>query len=623
MKVEDLLQRAIVRIDIDGIPNGTGFFVVPGHVLTCAHVISPATLTSPDPLSAAPRAKIQVCDRAGREHEITTDPSIDSKADLAWLSLPGAPPDVPVPLISDGMVVGDELWTYGFPLGKTAGVPVTFDAEGMAEGPPPLLKFKGGQVQDGLSGAPLLNRRTGAVCGIIRRTRNEETDLGGYAIPVKDFETCKFYRNLRRFILLAGGADPRWLDLLSSKQLRYIHQLDTSDVELVINVAETVNHWKASGTLFTTPDRKPEDLGRTSIDLNRVRGDVARLFRAWKTQRRIGDKEQARLLGQVLYRAALPDQFAAELESRVFGSPGGKVNISLCFAPKIPQDLVHLPWEQLYVPDTEMRVGVALGMDRRTTLTRVLAAEKSFSYPYPTADNMRILLIEAPAPQDDAAAGKPAFVDSHQVAATVSAVLEKYPDQISVTSEGVVSRDRLHATIRAHATHAFTVVHYVGYARFNRAEDELALWDTTSDDKSKVDWVGEYDFAALFDYPSPQLVVLQACTGPGSDRNLVPGDLTVLAKRLLRQGVQAVIACQFPIPDIQAAKDLIGSLYAGLVAGKSVRTAVQEARDQLSERPWTQPALFAQHPGDLYLLPRPRPQGIAIGPSTGSTSGRA
>ena len=115
----------------------------------------------------------------------------------------------------------------------------------------------------------------------------------------------------------------------------------------------------------------------------------------------------------------------------MFGSPGGKVNISLCFAPQNPADLVHLPWGQLYVPDSEMRVGVALGMDRRTTLTRVLAAEKSFSYPYPTADNMRILLIEAPAPQDDAAAGKPAFVDSHQVAATVSAVLEKYPDQIS------------------------------------------------------------------------------------------------------------------------------------------------------------------------------------------------
>ena len=64
----------------------------------------------------------------------------------------------------------------------------------------------------GFSGAPLLNRRTGAVCGIIRRTRNEETDLGGYAIPVKDFETCKFYRNLRRFISLAGGADPHgWI----------------------------------------------------------------------------------------------------------------------------------------------------------------------------------------------------------------------------------------------------------------------------------------------------------------------------------------------------------------------------------------------------------------------------
>jgi hypothetical protein len=621
--LEDVLRSAIVRIDIDESPSGTGFFVAPGHVLTCAHVINPDILTSPDPLSVARRARIQVRDGNGGKHEITAAPGIDSETDLAWLSVAGTLPDLPVPLLSDGMAAGDELWTYGFPVGKTAGVPATFAAEGKAGGPPRLLKFKGGQVQYGMSGAPLLNKRTGAVCGIVRRTRDDKTAAGGYAISVKQFETCRFHRNLRS---LKAGADPEWLNLLSPEQSRYLEQLGASDVELVINVTETVNRWKANGTLFTGPDHNSESLGGITIDLNRVRGDVARLFRAWKTQRRIGNKEQAQLLGQVLYRAALKDKFASALESRVFGEPGGKVNISICFDSKAPQDLVHLPWEQLYVPYSDEHGDAALGMDRRTTLTRVLDADRSFSYLYPTADSMNILVIEAPYPPKEgrkggAATAKPAIADSHQVATAVETVLRKYPGRIYVTNEGIVSRRALRDRVRAQAAHAFTVVHYVGYARFYGNEDELAL--CKSDGKGGVDWVGEHGFADALHDPAPQLVVLQACTAPDSDRDLVPGDLTVLAKCLLRQGVKAVIACQFPIPDIQAANQLNESLYEGLAAGESVRVAVQEARDRLSERPWTQPALFAQHPGDLYLLPRQRPAGIVMGPSTRSTSGWA
>ena len=35
----DLLAQCTVRIDLDGKFEGTGFFVAPGEVLTCAHVV--------------------------------------------------------------------------------------------------------------------------------------------------------------------------------------------------------------------------------------------------------------------------------------------------------------------------------------------------------------------------------------------------------------------------------------------------------------------------------------------------------------------------------------------------------------------------------------------------------
>ncbi|NEP63535.1 MAG: hypothetical protein F6K31_42670, partial [Symploca sp. SIO2G7] len=46
-----------------------------------------------------------------------------------------------------------------------------------------VIKLKGGQVLSGLSGSTLLNQRTGKVCGVINRTRNKGSDLGGEAIP--------------------------------------------------------------------------------------------------------------------------------------------------------------------------------------------------------------------------------------------------------------------------------------------------------------------------------------------------------------------------------------------------------------------------------------------------------
>jgi hypothetical protein len=36
-----------------------------------------------------------------------------------------------------------------------------------------------------MSGAPLLNQRTGKVCGIVKFTRDRSFDLGGGAIPTR------------------------------------------------------------------------------------------------------------------------------------------------------------------------------------------------------------------------------------------------------------------------------------------------------------------------------------------------------------------------------------------------------------------------------------------------------
>lgn len=64
------------------------------------------------------------------------------------------------------------------------GASVTSQFEGDArENGVPLILFKSGLIRPGFSGAPLLNLRTGKVCGIVKFTRDRSIDLGGGAVP--------------------------------------------------------------------------------------------------------------------------------------------------------------------------------------------------------------------------------------------------------------------------------------------------------------------------------------------------------------------------------------------------------------------------------------------------------
>ena len=607
----DLLRGAVVRIDIEGRPSGTGFFVAPGHVLTCAHVIESATFTSSAPLSATLSSPIQVVDARGRSHAITAAPVIEQNADLAWLRLPAAPTDVSIALIFRGVSVGDELWTYGFPPDKSKGVPATFKIEGLAGGPPPLIKFKEGQVQPGMSGAPLLNLRTGGVCGVLRRTRDERTALGGYGIPVEVIENCGFYRELQRPVPSVQRVKSEWMDHLSAEQRRLIQPGSTSDefsatVEFVINVGESRDGW-----VVDTTAHPGEHLGPVPVDLNVVRAEVARLFRAWKSQRRIDDTEQAKLLGQVLYRAVLPSALADDLERRMFDSPDTQVNVSLHFTRETAQDLVHLPWEQLYVPGREARAGVAIGMNDRVTLTRVLTTEPQ-NYLPATVSRMKVLLVEAPhSHRGSASGGRLSRPSSQDTAVEIDRVLSTHGDRIELIHKGAISPEQLDECL---SSESFTVIHYVGYGRFYGNVDELAL----DNGHGNIIWLGPDKFASLLDPPLPRLVVLQACTEPGGDH--VPGDLTVLAKHLLQRGVDAVIACQFPVLDMADAVRLVDLLYGNLLNGMSVRVAVQRLRKRMKFKPWTQPALFIRHPGDLHLLVPPRTPEIKTSPWIGGAN---
>jgi hypothetical protein len=68
------------------------------------------------------------------------------------------------------------------------------------------LQLREGQISVGMSGAPVLNQRTGRVCAMMTRTRDQRSEMGGWAVPIaKHFN--RFSEVLER---LAHRASGRW-----------------------------------------------------------------------------------------------------------------------------------------------------------------------------------------------------------------------------------------------------------------------------------------------------------------------------------------------------------------------------------------------------------------------------
>lgn len=183
--MDDAVTRALracvvlVRNGADKNRTGTAFFVGPGHLLTCAHVV-------------------QKCRRAhvlidGTWHRVRVQqPRLTEAADVAILRTSAR--SRAFARLGPLTATHHEVFGRGFPVRDGApheeqisGVVEQVDLQHASEpwkSGARLIKFKQGQVAGGFSGGPLYDMRTRRVVGIIAATRDSASDLGGIAIPV-------------------------------------------------------------------------------------------------------------------------------------------------------------------------------------------------------------------------------------------------------------------------------------------------------------------------------------------------------------------------------------------------------------------------------------------------------
>jgi hypothetical protein len=204
----NLLRECVVPINHGG-DKGTGFFVAKDLILTCAHVVSDS---SDQPILVRwhgedKQAKIE---RMGNAHDL----------DFAILRLE-AGWSHPCALLGTDVVLNDPFYAFGHPDGnyREGGDSATFIYEGSSfldanNLDTELYKFKEGEAAPGLSGAPLLNQRSGVVCAVVSTTRRRDTDLGGRGVPISLLQN--FAPKLFKHNEDCHNANPAWKMFLQS-----------------------------------------------------------------------------------------------------------------------------------------------------------------------------------------------------------------------------------------------------------------------------------------------------------------------------------------------------------------------------------------------------------------------
>ncbi|MEG4443004.1 serine protease [Microcoleus sp. AT9_B5] len=172
-----LLQESTLRLNSQ-YDYGTGFFVAPGFVLTCKHVIGKSDIGS--------------CIKANwSDRELTAKVvSFLENDDIALLSVDLVNHPC-VFLDKQEVEIGQRLYTYGYPHKERDGDSRSPESEGLSN-KYRLLTLKGANIQSGFSGSPIVNIKTEKVCAMTTTDRKlpiPGTDvkeiLGGQAIPAE------------------------------------------------------------------------------------------------------------------------------------------------------------------------------------------------------------------------------------------------------------------------------------------------------------------------------------------------------------------------------------------------------------------------------------------------------
>jgi len=311
MSLEALLQDCTVKLSPANQQGwGTGFFVAPGLILTCAHVVK------------GPVDSVRVRWRQQDDFAEALLIERDLEWDLALLQLlpetVDRAADLPCVVLDDEARAGQDFYFFGYPDREfDHGCPVTGSCEGLTGDVPPLIKFKLAQVRPGMSGSALLNRQTGKVCGMVKFTRDRASDLGGGAIP--SAVILRRFPQLRSLQQEFHRRDRRWQQLMEQRKLPRRpsegRQLSRQEYRSRQNLL--------TQTRTEVESRLSQSLHRAALRLNLGKEQQPQqVQRPWDMSVKVGEQRSVQLPPQTTILDVFEDPTIAG-KFLILGKPGG------------------------------------------------------------------------------------------------------------------------------------------------------------------------------------------------------------------------------------------------------------------------------------------------------------
>jgi tetratricopeptide (TPR) repeat protein len=220
-RLEDLLRACTVRVTGGPMP-GAGFFVAPGMVLTCVHVIGDGDaggLTVQWECDGQPPAEVPVTGRvvvlADKGRPI---PALDRDyPDIAVIEVGGLQGHPCVRIDHEWPSAEDGFQVFGYPRegGAVRLTPARLTYRGThGTAPVAYLDLASDTVKRGMSGAAVLNLRTGSVCAAVVASKDLASPAGALAVPWSaiDEDLAEVLAANRAF----HRSDRRWEDAAAS-----------------------------------------------------------------------------------------------------------------------------------------------------------------------------------------------------------------------------------------------------------------------------------------------------------------------------------------------------------------------------------------------------------------------
>jgi CHAT domain len=291
------------------------------------------------------------------------------------------------------------------------------------------------------------------------------------------------------------------------------------------------------------------------------------IFDDWLIQDKIKSCRELATFGSLLYRTLFNGRVESFFKQQLdeAHATGQSLRLQLSFGQKVA-DLASLPWEYLCFPNGNSFLATHHDLVLSRYIPLEIARHESLA---PTKGPLRILIVVSRPQELGAVIPDYVIQDIENLAQSISVKIDTL---MTPTRENFL--DKLEET-KPH------VLHFIGHGKFDkeRKKGKIALLD---DDGVSPNWVPDDEFAEDFVHMRsiPRLAFLHLCEGGSVDFS---ANFAGLAPQLVRAGIQAVVAMQYPISN-NAATRFSQAFYKELSEGKPVDNAVQEGRWRITRK---------------------------------------